>query len=87
MLSEDNIERINDRIESLLRELRFTHDSSKKARIFDEINNLKGLLMPQPPMEEIVAQTLRTLAGKSGETRPRTSEPTVADVLTRLFVR
>lgn len=86
MLSDDNIERINDQIENLLRErTRFTTTQSRKAEIMTEINELKTLLIQQPSVEEIVAQTLQTLADSS---KPRTrTEPSVTDLLVRLLDR
>lgn len=86
MLSEKNVDTINDQIEKLLRDLRFTSIESSRQKIFNDINALQALLNPQPSTEEIVAETLKSLANTCKPKLTR-SEPTISDLMCRLFDR
>lgn len=83
MLSDDNIRRINRQIEDQLRHLDLC-PRDEEADVIKTIAALKALLEPQPSTEQIVRETLAALATVS---EPKRSEPSVSDLLNRLFDR
>lgn len=62
MLTQSNINRINDMITSELRDLRFTHDPERRQQHFNTIKELKSLLEEPTEQEktkdEIVAEAV-----------------------------
>lgn len=77
MLSDDNIRKINDQIESEVRDLgSFMTDDEDKPAILDRITKLKALLSPQPTRSDILAELAAALTEAQ-----RNPPPTFADNL------
>lgn len=66
MLSQENVKKINDLIESELRTVdRAFTDHEEKLEALERIAKLKALLSPQPSTEEIVEMLATALASKN----------------------
>lgn len=82
MLSQTNINKINDAITREMRTVTgaFTSHEDKMAAI-ERIDQLKGLLYPQPNRQDI----LRELAAALKEENTTTVQHSAADVLADIF--